>query len=93
MIFEKVQKSMSLLFNDILFMIVNDRKATMWAFLGVAFALGYFVCEPFITIWSLNTLFKLELPYSFKTWVATVWIIILAKSFYKTKKTTTVTTT
>lgn len=29
---------------------------------------------PLITIWALNTLFGLEIAYSFFTWAATVWL-------------------
>lgn len=31
--------------------------------------------SPFVTIWSLNTLFpSLAIPYDFWTWLATIWI-------------------
>ncbi len=29
---------------------------------------------PFFTIWSLNTLFGLEIPMNFKTWAAVIWL-------------------
>lgn len=32
------------------------------------------VFGPFITVWSLNTLFGLEIDYSFKTWAAVIWL-------------------
>ena len=32
------------------------------------------VFGPFITIWSLNLLFGLEIEYSFKTWAAVIWL-------------------
>lgn len=32
---------------------------------------------PFFTIWSFNTLFGLEIPYTFKTWCAVLWLITL----------------
>jgi len=33
------------------------------------------IVGPFITIWSLNTLFGLGIAYSFWTWLATVWLV------------------
>lgn len=38
----------------------------------VVFALV--ILGPIFTIWSLNTLFGLGIPYTFKTWCATIWI-------------------
>lgn len=32
---------------------------------------------PFFTIWSLNTLFGLEIGYTFKTWCAVLWLLTL----------------
>jgi len=33
------------------------------------------VFGPFVTIWSLNTLFPaLAIPYTFSTWLAVIWI-------------------
>lgn len=29
---------------------------------------------PIFTIWALNTLFGLEIPLTFKTWAAVVWL-------------------
>ncbi len=40
----------------------------------VAFVLLLIVFGPFISIWSLNTLFGLGIAYSFKTWLAAIWI-------------------
>lgn len=34
------------------------------------------ILSPFAVIWSLNTLFKLAIAYSFKTWLAT-YILML----------------
>jgi len=35
------------------------------------------VFGPFFTIWSLNTIFGLEIAYTFKTWVAVIWLITI----------------
>lgn len=32
------------------------------------------IFSPVITIWSLNTLFGLAIPYTLATWFATVWL-------------------
>ena len=33
------------------------------------------VFGPFVTIWSLNTLFPaLAIPYTFSTWLAVIWL-------------------
>lgn len=35
---------------------------------------GLLIFGPFFTIWSLNTLFHLAIPVTFKTWLSVVWI-------------------
>lgn len=32
------------------------------------------VFGPFFTIWSFNTIFKLDIPYTFYTWAAIAWL-------------------
>jgi len=32
---------------------------------------------PFLSIWSCNTLFNTEIPYSLKTWFASLWLIVI----------------
>lgn len=42
--------------------------------------------SPFVTIWSLNTLFpSLAIPYDFWTWLAMVWIngMVIGRSAIK----------
>jgi hypothetical protein len=44
------------------------------------------VFSPLVTIWVLNTLFPvLAIPYTLKTWFATIWIVALfrANGLYK----------
>lgn len=36
-----------------------------------------FVVGPFFTIWSVNALFGTEIAYTFKNWVAIVWLTIV----------------
>lgn len=33
------------------------------------------VLGPIFTIWSLNTLFGLEIPYTFTSWLAVLWLM------------------
>jgi hypothetical protein len=39
--------------------------------------LSYIVFAPFMFIWSLNTLFKLNVEYNFYTWIAVYTLLIL----------------
>jgi hypothetical protein len=32
---------------------------------------------PIFTIWSLNTLFGLQIPVNFQTWVSVIWLITI----------------
>lgn len=34
-----------------------------------------FVCGPIFTIWSLNTIFGLQIPVTFQTWASIVWLM------------------
>jgi hypothetical protein len=44
----------------------------LFAVIVVLLALG-----PFATIWALNLLFHLEIPYTFWTWLAVFWLQLL----------------
>jgi hypothetical protein len=42
---------------------------------AMAMALFVSIVGPFVTLWSLNTLFpSLHIPYDFWSWLAMVWI-------------------
>ena len=43
-----------------------------------------FVFGPFFVVWSLNTLFHSDIDYSFKTWLA---VVFLSMAFGNTKLT------
>lgn len=46
-----------------------------WTYLGISLTLLMAVLGPFVTIWSINTLFpSLSIPYDPWTWLAMVWI-------------------
>jgi hypothetical protein len=38
------------------------------------FVITAIILGPIATIWSLNTLFSLSIPYQFETWCAVVWL-------------------
>lgn len=54
---------------------VNLRKAMTITVLMVIFG------GPLLTIWSLNLLFGLQIDYSFKSWVAVLWLMVVLHSF------------
>lgn len=39
------------------------------------FLVALIIFGPLISIWSINTLFGLTIPYTLKTWFATLWLI------------------
>jgi hypothetical protein len=43
------------------------------------FGIFFLVVNPFVLIWSLNTLFNLGIPFSFKTWLAGLLLIHVVK--------------
>ncbi len=47
----------------------------------------FFVLGPIVVIWSLNTLFTLAIPYTFKTWLAAfILIMVLSARSVKVKQ-------
>ena len=53
----------------------NVKVAVVLALLGIL--LVFLLAGPVFTIWSLNTLFGLQIPYTFQTWCAVVWLITI----------------
>ena len=43
-------------------------------FLAILFIVFLVVIGPVATIWSLNTLFNLNIDYTFWTWLAVAWL-------------------
>ena len=39
-------------------------------------AIAAIVFVPFVTIWSLNTLFSVGISYTVQSWLATVWLSV-----------------
>jgi hypothetical protein len=50
----------------------------MRIFVITVIVLGIVVFSPFVTIWSLNTLFSLDIAYDVWTWLAVVWLTLFA---------------
>jgi hypothetical protein len=48
------------------------------AIIIVASVVALIIFGPFLTIWSINTLFGLGIVYTFKTWLA---VVLLASAF------------
>lgn len=40
----------------------------------IVFLIALIIATPLATIWSLNTLFSLNIAYTFWTWLAAVWL-------------------
>jgi hypothetical protein len=52
----------------------------------VVLVLVFGVFGPFITIWALNTLFSLAIPYTLSTWLAAAWIGLVISPLAKQNK-------
>jgi len=42
-----------------------------------AFAVAVLLLGPLVTIWAVNLLFGLHVPYAFDTWFAVLWLSVL----------------
>lgn len=42
---------------------------------------GIIIATPLLTIWSINTLFGAEIPFTFYTWLAMTWLYAVALGF------------
>jgi hypothetical protein len=42
-----------------------------------------FLLAPIFTIWALNTLFPLEIPVNFWTWLSALWLLEVVKTWGK----------
>lgn len=47
----------------------------VYAIIAIILVVLISISFPLLTIWSLNTLFKLNIEYSISTWFAIVWLI------------------
>lgn len=55
----------------------------LWALVVLAIA----ACVPLISVWSINTLFSLNIAYTFSTWFAAFWVsaVTLGARYYGKK--------
>jgi len=55
--------------------VASNPKTTVLFFIGIlVFAIAF--CVPLILIWSLNTLFSLNIDYTWQTWIAAAMLIV-----------------
>jgi hypothetical protein len=54
---------------------MREGELRTFAVIGfIVFVIGGIIAVPVFLIWSLNTLFGLAIPYTFKTWVACAFL-------------------
>ena len=41
---------------------------------ALSIAISLIIAAPFVTLWSMNTLFGLGISYTFKSWLAMCWL-------------------
>ena len=51
---------------------------TFWVIFLVILAIAVIRLRSFITLWAINSLFQLQIAYTFLNWVATVWLSSVA---------------
>jgi hypothetical protein len=51
-----------------------EAKIVVIVFMGLLL-LAVVAFSPFFTIWSLNHLFHTEIPLTFKSWCAVIWLL------------------
>lgn len=53
---------------------------------GITFIISIAIIFPLLTIWAVNTLFSLTIPYTLETWSAVVLLQIFFKASINYKK-------
>lgn len=56
---------------------MNDASKVVFAFAAIIIVLIVLISLPIVTIWSMNTLFALDIAYNFWTWLAAFWLTAL----------------
>lgn len=51
----------------------STKLAVVLVFLALIVVVS--ILGPIFTIWSLNTLFGLQIPYTFTSWLAVLWLM------------------
>lgn len=57
---------------------IMDKGIITAIMVGVLVGLCMLIFAPFITIWSINTIFNTAIVYSFKTWFAVIWLQLIS---------------
>ena len=67
---------------------MRDLGTVVGGLTAVVVVVAILIFAPFVTIWSLNTLFALGIDYTFWTWLAMVWLsaVTFGGIAYKIKK-------
>jgi len=64
----------------------DDKDALAITIIAVILVIALVAVGPLITLLALNTLFPtLAIPYTFGTWLATLWVLIVINGKVKTK--------
>ena len=58
-------------------MVNTEMKDLMLIIFLILLICSLIVIFPLLSIWSLNTLFGVGIPYNFATWFAALWLTIL----------------
>jgi hypothetical protein len=68
------------------FSMKKDNEDIWVIILGAILVIVLFLVGPLLTLLALNTLFPtLAIPYTFGTWLATLWVMFVIKGKVKTK--------
>jgi len=68
------------------FSMKKDDKDALAIFIVVILVIALVAVGPLITLLALNTLFPtLAIPYTFGTWLATLWVLMVINGKVKTK--------
>jgi hypothetical protein len=64
----------------------KESGSTIIALLFVVLIIALIIVMPLAGIWSLNLLFKLTIPYSLNTWLASFVLIVIFRGNISVKK-------
>lgn len=58
----------------------------LWICVIILLVIAVVACVPLVSIWALNTLFGLTIPYTLSTWAASLWLTGLLQKPFQNKK-------
>ena len=65
---------------------MDDSAKVVLLLLIVGLVIVLAIFGPIFTIWALNTLFHLGIPYTFQTWMAVLWLTLIIRGFSMSAK-------